>query len=175
MKILVLNASPKGKNSATVHTALYLQALHPEHQFTVLPVGQRIRAYEKDFAPVRTELEQAELILFSYPVYTFIAPYQLHRLIELIKEDGIDLSGKFASQITTSKHFYDVTAHRYVEENCFDLGMNVVRGLSADMDDLLTEKGQREAENFFEQLMFACEHKLFVTPPVKAPQKEKVV
>ena len=74
----------------------------------------------------------------AIPVYTFIAPYQLHRLIELIKADGVDLTGKFASQITTSKHFYDVTAHRYVEENCFDLGMRVVRGLSADMEDLLT-------------------------------------
>ena len=70
MKILVLNASPKGKNSATIHTALYLEALHPEHQFTFLPVGQRIKSYVKDFAPVRDALADAELILFSYPVYT---------------------------------------------------------------------------------------------------------
>ena len=175
MKILVLNASPKGGNSTTVHTALYLQALHPEHSFTVLPVGQRIKSYEKDFEPLRRELEQAELLLFCYPVYTFIAPYQLHRLIELIKADGVDLSGKFASQITTSKHFYDVTAHRYVEENCFDLGMKVVRGLSADMDDLLTDQGQRDARNFFDQLMFSCEHGLFVTPPVRAPRRERTV
>ena len=132
MKILVLNASPKGKNSATVHTALYLQALHPEHEFTFVPVGQRIKSYEKDLSPLRTELERADMLLFSYPVYTFIAPSQLHRLIELIKADGVDLSGKFATQITTSKHFYDVTAHRYVEENCLDLGMRVIRGLSAD-------------------------------------------
>ena len=138
-------------------------------------MGQRIRSYEKDFAPLRAELEQADLVLFSYPVYTFIAPYQLHRLIELIKADGVDLSGKFASQITTSKHFYDVTAHRWVEENCFDLGMNVVRGLSADMDDLLTERGQREARDFFDQLMFSCEHGLFVTPPARAPKAERTV
>lgn len=175
MKILVLNASPKGKNSTTVHTALYLQALHPEHEFTVLPVGQQIKSYEKDFAPLREELKKAELILFSYPVYTFIAPYQLHRLLELIKADGVDLSGKFASQITTSKHFYDVTAHRYIEENCFDLGMRVVRGLSADMDDLLTEQGQREARNFFDQLIFSCEKGLFATPPAKVPAREKAV
>ena len=45
MKILVLNASPKGNHSTTVHTALYLQALHPEHEFTVVPVGQRIKSY----------------------------------------------------------------------------------------------------------------------------------
>ena len=168
MKILVLNASPKGKNSTTLHTALYLQALHPEHDFTVLPVGQRIKTYEKDFSTVRSALEWAELVLFCYPVYTFIAPYQLHRLIELIKSDGVDLSGKFTSQITTSKHFYDVTAHRYVEENCFDLGMKVIRGLSADMEDLLSEKGQREARMFFDQLMFSCRCGLFVTPPVTA-------
>ena len=175
MKILVLNASPKGKNSTTVHTALYLQALHPEHTFSVLPVGQRIKSYEKDFTPLREALEQAELLLFCYPVYTFIAPYQLHRLIELIKSDGVDLSGKFASQITTSKHFYDVTAHRYVEENCFDLGMKVVRGLSADMDDLLTKQGQREARAFFDQLMFSCKHGLFVTPPARAPRRETTI
>lgn len=175
MKILVLNASPKGKNSTTVHTALYLQALHPEHTFTFLPVGQRIKAYEKDFSPVRSALEQAELILFCYPVYTFIAPYQLHRLIELIKADGVDLAGKFASQITTSKHFYDVTAHRYVEENCFDLGMKVIRGLSADMEDLLSVQGQKDARMFFDQLIFSCQHGLFVTPPVQAPARESAV
>ena len=175
MNILVLNASPKGKNSTTVHTALYLQALHPEHTFTFVPVGQRIKSYEKDFAPLRAELEKADLLLFTYPVYTFIAPYQLHRLIELIKENGVELAGKFASQITTSKHFYDVTAHRYVEENCFDLGMKVVRGLSADMDDLLTEQGQREARAFFEQLIFSCTHGLFAVPPVHAPERTKEV
>ena len=175
MNILVLNASPKGKNSTTVHTALYLQALHPEHTFTFLPVGQRIKSYETDFGPVRTALAGADLILFCYPVYTFIAPYQLHRLIELIKADGVDLSGKFASQITTSKHFYDVTAHRYVEENCFDLGMKVVRGLSADMEDLLCPQGRKEARMFFDALLFACEHDLFVTPPAKAPARDRSV
>ena len=56
----------------------------------------------------RTALESADLLLFSYPVYTFIAPSQLHRFIELVKTSGIDLSGKYATQITTSKHFYDV-------------------------------------------------------------------
>ena len=175
MNILVLNASPKGKNSATVHTALYLQALHPEHTFTFLPVGQQIKRLEADFTPVRTALEQADLILFSYPVYTIIAPYQLHRLFELIKADGVDVSGKIASQITTSKHFYDVTAHRYVELNCMDLGMKVVRGLSADMEDLLCPQGQREARQFFDQLLFACQHGLFVTPPPAPPARERVV
>ncbi len=175
MNILVLNASPKGKNSATLHTALYLQVLHPEHSFEVLHVGQRLRSYEKDLTPMLTALETADLVLFCYPVYTFIAPYQLHRMIELIKASGVDLAGKFASQITTSKHFYDVTAHRYVEENACDLGMRVIRGLSADMEDLLTEAGRLQARQFFDQLLYSCAHGPYVTPPLAAPAREKAV
>ena len=138
-------------------------------------MGQRIRAYEKDFAPVRTALEEADLVLFCYPVYTFIAPSQLHRLMELIKTDGVDLSGKLASQITTSKHFYDVTAHRWLEENCCDLGMRVIRGLSADMEDLLSARGQEEARMFFDQLVFSCAHGPFVAPSPRAPRRDAPV
>ncbi len=167
MNILVLNGSPKGKNSTTLYTALYLEALHPEHSFTVLHVGQRIRSYEQDLTPVTEALQAADLILFCYPVYTFIAPYQLHRTIELIKASGVELAGKFASQITTSKHFYDITAHRYIEENACDLGLKMIRGLSADMDDLLSEAGRLQARQFFDQLMFSCENGPFVTPPAK--------
>lgn len=156
-----------------MQTALYLQAKNPEHTFSILDVGQRIKSYEKDFSPFREELQKAQLILFCYPVYTFIAPYQMHRLIELIKADGVDLSGKTASQITTSKYFYDVTAHRYIEENCFDMGMNVVKGLSADMEDLLSEEGRKQAEMFFKQLIFSHEHKLFECTPLLPPVEEK--
>ena len=35
-------------------------------------------------------IKDADLLVFSYPVYTFIAPYQLHRFIEIIKEKGIE-------------------------------------------------------------------------------------
>lgn len=149
MNILVLNGSPKGEYSITLQTMRYLEKLHPEHSFEVLHVGQRIKALEKDFAPALAALEKAELLLFSYPVYTFIAPCQLHRFIELVKESAIPLTGKYATQLSTSKHFYDVTAHRYIQDNCADLGLKYVRGLSADMDDLLSEKGQKEAEDFF--------------------------
>ena len=137
MRILILNGSPKGDNSITLQTVEYLKLLHPEHEWDVLHVGQRIRAIEKDFSRAEKALRNAEMLLFCYPVYTFIAPSQLHRFIELMKASGIDFSGKFATQVTTSKHFYDVTAHRYVEENCQDMGMKVIHGHSADMDDLL--------------------------------------
>lgn len=175
MNILVLGGSPKGKYSITLQTVLYLEKKYPEHTWNILHVGQRIKALEKDFSPALEAIEQADLLLFTYPVYTFIAPCQLHRFIELMKEHQVPVEGKFASQITTSKHFYDVTAHRYIQDNCQDMKMKFIRGLSADMDDLLTEKGQTEAEKYFEHLCWSIEKDFYEpcylknTTPVHAP------
>ena len=161
MNILVLNGSPKGAYSITLQTVRYLEKKNPAHRFDVLHVGQRIKSLEKDFAPVLEAVKKADMLLFAYPVYTFIAPSQLHRLIELLKASGISLAGKYATQITTSKHFYDVTAHRYIQDNCQDMGMNYIRGLSADMDDLLKESGQQDAQAFFEYACWCAENDVF--------------
>ena len=161
MNILVLNGSPKGKNSVTLQTVHYLALLFPGHEFEILHVGQKIKALEKDFAPVIELVQKADVLLFTYPVYTFLAPCQLHRFIELLKEANMDLSEKYASQLTTSKHFYDVTAHRYIQDNCDDLGLRYIKGLSADMDDLTHKKGQKEAANFFRYLCWSVEQKIW--------------
>ena len=176
MKITVINGSPKGEYSVTLQTVRYLEILHPEHQFTVLHAGQKIRSYEKDFTAAAEALQQADLLLFSYPVYTFIAPYQLHKFIELMKASGLDFSAKYATQLSTSKHFYDVTAHRYIEDNCRDMGLKYIRGLSADMDDLTTDKGQKEAESFFDYVCWSVEHDAFepLPEPAGAPAHKPV-
>ena len=127
MKILIVNGSPKGKYSITLQTLNYLALKMPEHEYKVLHAGQQIKKLQRDFSNAIEQIDWADLIIFSYPVYTFIAPCQLHRFIELLKAAKLDLSGKFASQITTSKHFYDITAHEYIRENCQDLGLKYVR------------------------------------------------
>lgn len=167
MNILVLNGSPKGKYSITLQTVKYLRKLHPEHSYKVIHVGQCIKKLENDFSAAGELLRKADLLLFSYPVYTFIAPSQLHRFIELLKESGLSLEGKFATQITTSKHFYDVTAHNYIQENCQDMGMRFISGLSADMDDLLTKKGQKEAQDFFDFVIWSIKTENY--EPVRQP------
>lgn len=154
MNILILNGSPSGNASVTLQTMEYLKVLNPEHEYMVLNVGQQIRRFERDFSEARGALERAELIVFCYPVYTFLAPAQMHRFIELMKESGIDFSAKYATQLTTSKHFYDTTAHRFIEDNCSDMKLSYIRGLSADMDDLLSKKGQKEARDFFRYVMW---------------------
>ena len=170
MKILVLNGSPKGKNSITLQTVLYLQKKYPEHTFDVLHVGQRIKALEKDFSAALEAIRNAEVLLFSYPVYTFIAPCQLHRFLSLMKQQGAEVSGKIATQISTSKHFYDVTAHRYIQDNVQEMGMHFIRGLSADMEDLPTKKGQQEAESWFAHFVWSAEKRYFEPYyPIPAP------
>lgn len=161
MNVLVLNGSPKGEYSITLQTVKYIKKNAPECSFEVLHVGQKIKALEKDFAMALEALVRADMLVFAYPVYTFMAPCQLHRFIELMKASGVKLSGKFATQITTSKHFYDVTAHRYIQDNCQDMGLKCIKGLSADMNDLLTEKGQQEALKFWNYVMWAVKEDIY--------------
>ena len=174
MNILVLNGSPKGKYSITLQTTNYLSQKFPDESFEVLNIGQKIKAFERDISPALDALKKADLIIFSYPVYTFLAPYQLQRFIELIKESNIDLNGKFATQISTSKHFYDVTAHRYIQDNCCDLGLKYIKGLSADMDDLLTEQGQKEAIDFFEYVKFCVKENIFEKSSIQSTEAKHI-
>ena len=174
MKIAVINGSPKGKYSITLQTVRYLELKYPEHEFCVLHAGSRIKALEKDFSEAKELIESADAILFSYPVYTFLAPSQLHRFIELLKQSDTDVAGKYATQISTSKHFYDVTAHKYIEENALDLGMRYIRGLSADMEDLLTESGRHDAEQFFDRFIWSCENEAYTEADTTPAAGERV-
>ena len=45
------------------------------------------------------------------------------------------------------------------------MGMKVIRGLSADMDDLTTAQGQKDAENFFEYVLWCTEHDVYEAAP----------
>ena len=167
MKIAVINGSPKGKYSVTLQTVIYLEKKFPQHEFCVLNAGQQIKSLEKDFSKAKDLLEGSDAVLFSYPVYTFLAPSQLHRFIELAKENGVNLRDKYATQISTSKHFYDITAHKYIEENSLDMGMRYIRGLSADMEDLLSENGRTDAEKFFERFLWCVKEEIYTSATSK--------
>ena len=57
MKILVVNGSPKGNNSITLQTVLYLEKLFPEQEFAYLNAGAQIKLLEKDFASACAALD----------------------------------------------------------------------------------------------------------------------
>lgn len=166
MNILVLNGSPKGQNSITIQSVLYLQNQFPQDHFEIHHVGQQLRKYEKKegVAAVIAAIEASDLVLFAYPVYSAVAPYQLHRFLDVLKAQSGStlLRGKCVTQLTTSKHFYDFTAHKYIEENVADLGMRTLQGLSADMDDLLSKEGRAQLVSFWDYVHYAFDHHLFV-------------
>ncbi|WP_300377902.1 NAD(P)H-dependent oxidoreductase [Brachyspira sp.] len=174
MNILVINGSPKGNNSVTLQTLLFLEKLFIEHKFSFLNVGQKLRYYEKNFNEVEKAFEKSDIIIFSYPVYTFLVPYQLHRFIELLKENNINVKNKFATQFSTSKHFYDTTAHKFLEENCLDLNFKYIKGLSADMDDLMKKEGQNDAINFFNYLIFSAENNIYLYKEIINHKEKKL-
>ena len=175
MEILVINGSPKGDYSYTLQTALFLQKIMKEIHFSFLNAAKKIFLLEKDFSEAEKLIDEADILLFCYPVYTFIVPSQLHRFIELMKDHyGTEgLQGKYASQLTTSKHFYDVTAHGFIMENCQDMGLRFIKGLSADMDDLTSGKGQDEAIAFGKYLVWCAENGVFEPFPAKIDDAPK--
>ena len=149
MRILVINGSPKGEDSITYQTARYLHMKFADDQYNVIHAAANIDQLVKNFDAVSPAVKNADLIVFCYPVYSMMAPSQMMHFIELLKNDGISYSGKYVTQITTSDHFFDMTAHRYVEENCNDLGMKVLPGISLKNGDLLTKKGQLDVIKFW--------------------------
>jgi len=161
MNVLVINGSPKGKYSVTLQSCLFLEKRFPDINFEYIYPAYSIEAFEKRFSFVKDAIERAELIIFSYPVYTFLVPAQLHKFIEMVKERGIDFSGKYVTQITTSKHFYDVTAHKFIEENCNDLGMKYIKGLSQDQEELLEQKGQEDLIMFFRYVLHCIDNDVY--------------
>ena len=161
MKVLFVSGSPRGRFSVTLQSCLYLEKRFPAQSFSYLNAAAGIAGFEKDMAPAAEAFRQAELVIFAYPVYSFLVPSQLHRFMELMKEQGISLKDKYVTQLTTSKHFFDVTAHRFMEENFHDLGARVIHGLSADMEDMLTEQGRGELERFFSYTVFCAENAVY--------------
>ena len=165
--ILIINGSPKNNYSITLQTSLFLQKKFPDCKFEIQPVAKLNNQLDLNPEEVYEKIKTFDIIIFSYPVYTFIAPYQLHLFFEKLKKHNFHFDGKVATQITTSKHFYDITAHQFIKENSLDLGFNFITGLSADMEDLIKKSGQNEAENFFKRVLWCTENQLFDDYPNK--------
>ncbi len=160
MKITVLNGSPKGEQSITLYTVKYLAKHFPNDDFNILHVGQKVKYYEKNPLLFK-EIENSDLILFAYPIYTTLAPAQLHRIVRLIKSENINLNGKWMAQITTSKKFFDFSAHRYIEDNCADLGMKITAPLSCDMMDLTLPEGRKQILQYWNKLQFQIKNNIY--------------
>lgn len=142
MKISVLNGSPKGDTSVTMQYIHYIQENIPQHEFNIINISQRINAIEKKddtFNQIIDKIHSSDGVLWAFPLYYLLVPSNYKRFIELIWErDVTDIfTNKYTAALSTSIHFFDHTAHNYINAICDDLGMNYVGHFSPDMYDLL--------------------------------------
>ena len=165
MNVTVLNGSPRGKESFTYQNIRYLEKCLPEVSFTTFHIGHDIKKIEAQpdlFDEILEHVRSCSFLLWIYPVYTFLVPFQLVRFIELILErnGGGAFENKYCGQLSTSKHFFDVTAANYIRAVSEDLGMRYIGAHPADSEDLFTETGRTQLSVFMEELFYAVREKL---------------
>ncbi|MDR9459211.1 MAG: NAD(P)H-dependent oxidoreductase [Dehalococcoidia bacterium] len=161
MKIIVLNGSPKGSISVTVQYVLFIQKKFPQHELKIINISQEIRKIERDekaFQGIIDEVESSDGVLWAFPLYLQLVPSQYKRFIELIWERGAEnaFKDRYTAVLSTSIHFYDHSAHNYMNAICDDLGMKYAGSFSADIVDLLKEEERDNlilfAEHFFKAI-----------------------
>ena len=161
MKIIVLNGSPKGNISVTMQYVQFIQKKYPQHELKIINISQTIKKIEKDenaFQEIIDQVRSSDGVLWAFPLYFLLLPSQYKRFIELISEKKAKdaFKNRYTAVLTTSIHVFDHAAHNYMNAICDDLDMKYAGSFSADMDDLLKERGRERlilfAENFFEAI-----------------------
>ncbi len=165
MKIVVLGGSPKGETSVTMQYVNYIRALLPAHDFKILQISQRINRLENStqaFSEVIDEVRAADGVLWAFPLFVFLVPSQYKRFIELVWERNAQdaFRDKYTAVLTTSIHFFDHTAHNYMQSICDDLEMKFAGAFSAEMHDLKKPEGQKQARLFGESLIEIIEKRV---------------
>lgn len=168
-KIVVLNGSPKGDESVTLHYCHYMAKFMVDTDLEVINIGKYIKKLTKNGEYLREtakKIQQADGIIWAFPVYTFTVPYQMMRFIELITDAGLGdvFQGKYATSMSTSMHFFDHTAHHYIHAISEDLGIQYVPGHSAETDDLFKADQQRNIKNFTLHFLRTVKEKRMVLP-----------
>jgi NAD(P)H-dependent FMN reductase len=162
MNIIVLNGSPKGKTSITMQYVHLLEKRFREHSFEIVHIAQHIKRIEREeerFAEIVAQVRAADGVLWAFPLYVLLVHGGYKRFIELIRERNVEeaFAGKYTVSLSTSIHFYDHTAHNYIHSICDDLGMRYMGAFSAEMQDLLAQKGQDLLVSFGRRFFSAIE------------------
>ena len=164
MKILILHGSPKGEESVTMQYSKFLMKKFPEHEWAVENIGLMINVIEKEvsrFDVLIDTVRGADIIIWSFPVYVLLVPYQIKRFIELVYErNSIDaFNGKYAAAIMTSIHYQDHIAKNYIHAVSEDFGMNYCASFTPEMNDLMKEKIRKGIVAFAKNIFSDCELK----------------
>jgi len=165
VKIIVLNGSPKGNESATMQYILYIQKKFPQYELKILNISQQIKKLEKNkekFEEIIEDVKNSNGIIWGFPLYVMLVPSQYKRFIELITERHKEeaFKNKYTAVLATSIHFYDHTAINYMNAICDDLEMKYIGSFSADMFDLMIPNKRKQLILYAENLFYTIENKL---------------
>ncbi len=178
MKIVILHGSPKGEKSITMQYVKFIQKKNPHHEYIVHNVSKKIKQLEKNnllFAEIMGDIDDSDGIIWSFPVYTYFVPAQYVKFIELINERDAAkaFKNKYTVAISTSIHFYDYTAHRYINAVCDDLDMNYAGFYSAEMDDLLNAGDRKTLLKFADMFFHSMKNKVHCLKKFQPLQQNK--
>lgn len=178
MNIAVLNGSPKGPHSVTMQYVYFIQKNFPQHEFKVFNIGSQIKQIEKDekvFQEILEGVQTSDGVLWAFPLYYLLVPSQYKRFIELLWErKATDVfKNKYTAVLSTSIHFFDHTAHNYMNSICDDLDMRYLGSFSAEMYDLLRRKEREKwtlfASDFFDGIQHGVPTAKTFSPIVTQP------
>lgn len=135
MKIIILNGSPKLGKSVTMQSMKYLEQNYEKHEFQYIHIIKEIESYEEDIEKLKAlcrEIQEADAVIWAFPLYHALVHSQYKRFIELIFENKLEsyFSDKYTSAFSTSIHYADIHAHNYIRAISEDLGMKYVEYLS---------------------------------------------
>jgi len=155
MKILILNGSPKAKQSITLQHIKFFVQQNKDLDFKFINISRSIKKIENDleyFQEIVGKMIQADAIIWSFPVYYGLVPSQMKQFIELLFErcDPDIFKDRYTTSFTTSINFFDHTAHNYMHGICEDLGFQYVKSYSAHMDDFFKNDHREKMIVFFE-------------------------
>ncbi len=162
MKIVVLLGSPCGTSSITLQYVEFVVRSFPQHDFELIDIGRGTRRLERSpehLDAIIASMAAADGVIWSFPVYTFLTPAAVVRFVELLfeRDAATALVGKPCTALTTSEHFFDHSAHAYIEAVSEDLGMGVFPGFSPAMEDLLKPPGQHNLQAWTRQFLRVVE------------------
>ena len=139
----------------------YLRRRYPDVVIDIRQPAQRIRKLESDenaFSELMDAVEQADAVLWAFPLYYMSACSGYHRFVELVEKRGSQarFARKPAASLTTSIHFYDNTTRDWIRSVCESWDMAFVDDHAAAMDDLIQPAGRKALEGFFANFVAAA-------------------
>lgn len=154
--------------------------MHPEHDYEIFHVAQKIKSIvsqEGKYREILAAVKESEAVIISFPLYYLLVHSGLKQFFEFVFEcnDEHVFAGKYAAAISTSIHFYDNTAHTYVEGVCEDMGMQFVEGFSPGMQDFIKPEGRKQFVFFAEKFLTVVSQKRRISRKTNPVQYKQTV